>query len=98
MVLGPLVDLTRTEWMVSDGSDCHVAEGTDLLECAKRHPDFFKRDLYVTQHSLCKFLEVALGFARKSVKGKCRRFVFTAKTLLKRLRDAVLRPRPCLLS
>jgi hypothetical protein len=75
VVLGPLIDQDRAEWMVPKE-----------VACARRHRDFFKNDLYVTQQSIVKFLDVELRMPRKAQIGsRAKSFVFTAKLLRKRL-------------
>jgi hypothetical protein len=86
VVLGPLIDQDRAEWMVPKEVDGEFVEETDLLACARRHRDFFKNDLYVTQQSIVKFLDVELRMPRKAQIGsRAKSFVFTAKLLRKRL-------------
>ena len=86
VVLGPLMDQNRTEWMVPTEAEGDIVEETDLLGCAKRHRDFFKHDLYVTQQSIVKFLDVELRMPqKKKVGAQAKSFVFTAKHLRKRL-------------
>jgi len=86
VVLGPLMDQDRAEWMVPKEVDGEFVEETDLLACARRHRDFFMFDLYVTQRSIVKFLDVELRMPRKAQIGsRAKSFVFTVKQLRKRL-------------
>ena len=71
--------------MVPTEAEGDIVEETDLLGCAKRHRDFFKHDLYVTQQSIVKFLDVELRMPqKKKVGAQAKSFVFTAKHLRKR--------------
>ena len=90
-VLSPLMHYARKEWMVTGGSaagsaDDDIDPESDLLECARKHADFYKRDLYVTTPAIVKFLQTELGMPRKGTMGR-KSFVFTAKQLRKRLAE-----------
>ena len=87
VVLSPLMHYARKEWMVTAGSDEEVIDtASDLLECARKHADFYKRDLYVTTAAIVKFLHAELRMPRKGSTGR-KAFVFTAKELRKRLAE-----------
>ena len=66
----------------------HTRQASDILECAKKHPDFLKNDLYVTQHAIIKFLDIELKIPRKGMLGHTY-FVANPKALRIRLAQEV---------
>lgn len=85
VVLGPLMEHTRSEWMVPMAwARDEFEEESDILESAKKHADFFKEDLYVTQHAIIKFLDVELKIPRKGMLGR-KYFVTSVQALRARL-------------
>ena len=58
------------------GSDEDVEEASDLLECARKHADFYKKDLYVTRPAIIKFLDAELRMPRRGSTVSCLRFSY----------------------
>ena len=95
VVLSPLMHYAQKEWMVTAGSDEDVIDtASDLLECARKHADFYKRDLYVTTAAIIKFLQAELRMPRKGSTGR-KAFIFTAQELRKRLAEEGYLAKPC---